>query len=113
MFCFFFAVCGLGGYLSCQHQFKARPYNPDGFGVGGEQGVFRPQHSDKTLTQPAPFRLSTDGRASKRAPRYSVFRGLSPCKVAAHENIVFCYASHSRSTLSSREEATGATLQSI
>lgn len=55
-----------------KHQFKARPYSADGFGVSGEQGIFRPQHSDKQLTQPAPFRLSTDGRASKREPR-SVF----------------------------------------
>ena len=68
--------------VSYQHQFKARPYNPDGFGVGGEQGVFRPQHSDKTLTQPAPFRLSTDGRASKRAPRYLVCHMLIPVAVS-------------------------------
>lgn len=52
-----------------QHQFKARPFRPDGFGVGGEKGVFRPQHSDKQLTQPAPFRLSTENRAASRAPR--------------------------------------------
>ncbi|CAN0068889.1 unnamed protein product [Scytosiphon promiscuus] len=51
-----------------KNQFKARPYNPDGFGVGGEQGVFRPQHSDKQLTQPTPFHLSSDERASRRAP---------------------------------------------
>ncbi len=62
-------------FCPSQHQFKARPYNADGFGVGGEQGVFRPQHSDKQLTQPSPFRLSSDDRASRRAPRCSRAHG--------------------------------------
>lgn len=89
--------------MSYQHQFKARPYNPDGFGVGGEQGVFRPQHSDKTLTQPAPFRLSTDGRASKRAPRYSVFHVFT----ILHLVIDGTTQKHTRATVGTPEKIGG------
>ncbi|CAN0444744.1 unnamed protein product, partial [Ascophyllum nodosum] len=43
-----------------KHQFKARSYNAGSIGVGREGAVFKPRHSDKPLTQQAPFRLSTD-----------------------------------------------------
>ncbi|CAN0136521.1 unnamed protein product [Discosporangium mesarthrocarpum] len=49
-----------------KNQFKARPFRQDLCGVGGEKGVFRPQRSNKQLTMPAPFRLSTDGRVASR-----------------------------------------------
>ncbi|CAM9686508.1 unnamed protein product, partial [Choristocarpus tenellus] len=49
-----------------KHQFKARPFRRETFGVGGEKGVFRPHRSEKKLTLPTPFSLSTDGRANSR-----------------------------------------------
>ena len=64
-----------------QHQFKARSYNAGSIGIGREGAVFKPRHSDKPPTQQAPFRLSTDARATKSFPRQAEWRVMMLSKI--------------------------------
>lgn len=73
MLCSLLNSCAhLSPILSVQHQFKARPYRSGGFGVGGENGVFKARQSDKPPTQPEPFNLRTEDRAARRPPRHGI-----------------------------------------
>ena len=69
-----------------QHQFKARSYSAGSIGVGREGAVFKPRHSDKPLTQQAPFRLSPDARATKRFPRQAEWRVMMLSKILIQED---------------------------